>query len=70
MLGCPDEERSGFGHYDPPPDGATVRCPVSDKSCPKTPLTPSAIVESKTYYFCCPDCRGTFVANPTKYVGN
>ncbi len=34
-----------------------------------TETTPRAVHANKTYYFCCPNCRASFVADPEAYVG-
>lgn len=70
LAACPDDDAdTARGYYTPPADGVLVWCPVSKTQCAKGPSTPSAIVESKTFYFCCPDCQARFAAEPSKYVG-
>ena len=34
----------------------------------KNPAGGSAEYQGKTYYFCAPGCRRTFVANPARFV--
>jgi YHS domain-containing protein len=67
LLGCPPSERVQ-GYVEPPPDGTVVTCPVSRKQCTKTPATPAAIYEMRTYYFCCDDCPARFAAAPERYA--
>jgi YHS domain-containing protein len=63
-------KRTDAGFTAPPPDGARVTCPVSGERCTKTPLTPAAVFEMKTYYFCCEDCPTRFRADPGRYAGH
>lgn len=60
--------RGDTGYAAPPPDGTMVTCPVSGEKCEKTPLTPAAVFESKTYYFCCADCPRRFREGPDRFV--
>jgi len=61
-------QKEARGFASPPPDGTMVTCPVSGERCAKTPLTPAAVFEMKTYYFCCEDCPRSFRADPARYA--
>ncbi len=45
-----------------------VTCPVTGEEFEKTEDTASFEYKDKTYYFCCPDCKDTFVKNPTEFL--
>lgn len=46
----------------------TVKCPVSGKEMKKAEVKVSHEYEGKTYYFCCENCKETFLKDPEKYV--
>lgn len=56
------------GYAQPPPDGTSVTCPVSGRQCVKGPLTPAAVYEMHTFYFCCEDCPTRFAEAPERYA--
>ena len=64
---CPGA-KSDTGFSKPPPDGATVIDPVSGQRCEKTPLTPAAVFEMKTYYFCADDSPRRFREAPERFA--
>lgn len=66
VAACPRHDPTGW--TDPPADGAEVSCPVLRKRCVKTPETPSAVFEERTYYFCGPDERARFLADPKAFA--
>ena len=66
-AGCP-AKTGDVGFTNPPPDGTMVFCPVSGAECEKTPLTPAAVFESKTYYFCCAECPKRFREAPERFA--
>lgn len=68
LSGCPSTPKAPTGHALPPADGVIVTCPVSRASCQKGSETPSAIYESRTYYFCCPECPKRFAEEPARYA--
>lgn len=45
-----------------------VTCPVTGEEFEKTETTPSFEYKNKTYYFCCPGCKDTFVKNPAEFL--
>jgi Cu+-exporting ATPase len=49
--------------------GKEVVCPVTGEKLTVKKDTGSASYKGKTYYFCCPGCDKSFLANPEKFVG-
>ena len=47
---------------------ASAVCPVSGETFTPTAETETAEFEGKTYYMCCPGCRGKFLADPASFV--
>ncbi len=45
-----------------------VKCPVSGKEIKKSEAKATYEYKGKTYYFCCENCKETFLENPDKYV--
>jgi YHS domain-containing protein len=44
-------------------------CPTCDTAVTDEPgRTPTAVYDGKTYGFCCPNCRKTFIDAPARYV--
>jgi YHS domain-containing protein len=66
LAGCPKKELAGY--VEPPPDGAPITCPVRGSTCTKTPDTEAAVFEMRTFYFCTPEARVEFAANPSRYA--
>ena len=54
---------------DNPISTKTVRDPVCGMSGDPQATTHHAMHDGQTYYFCSPDCREKFLANPAKYLG-
>ena len=48
--------------------GDKTTCPVSGEEFTVAATSPTATVEGKTYYFCCPGCDKKFVANPASFL--
>ncbi len=48
--------------------GDKMNCPVSGEEFVVAADSPSAEVDGKTYYFCCPPCVAKFKADPKKYL--
>ena len=48
--------------------GKEAVCPVTGEKLTVAKDTVSASYKGKTYYFCCPGCDKSFLANPEKYV--
>ncbi len=46
----------------------TIKCPVSGKTFNKSDNSESYVYKDKTYYFCCPGCKESFVKDPEKYI--
>jgi YHS domain-containing protein len=44
-------------------------CPVMGHEIEDISNAPSSVFNGTTYYFCCENCKESFDANPTKYVG-
>lgn len=49
--------------------GKEALCPVTGEKLTVKADTGSAAYKGKTYYFCCPGCDKSFLANPEKFVG-
>jgi YHS domain-containing protein len=64
--GTPGERAAGY--LEPPPDGARIRDPVSGETCSKTALTPAAVYEMRTHYFCSAACPRMFADHPERYA--
>ncbi len=45
-----------------------VKCPVSGKEIKKSEAKATYEYNGKTYYFCCENCKETFLRNPDKYA--
>lgn len=45
-----------------------VTCAVNGKEFEKTETTASFEYKEKTYYFCCPGCKDSFVKNPEEFL--
>ena len=48
--------------------GDITRCPVSGEVFRIKATSPKAVVDGKTFYFCCKRCVGKFEKNPTKFL--
>ena len=48
--------------------GDRSTCPVSGEEFTVTASSPTAVVDGKTYYFCCPGCDKKFTASPATYL--
>jgi len=48
--------------------GKEAVCPVTGEKLTVKADTGSALYKGKIYYFCCPGCDKSFLANPEKYV--
>lgn len=48
--------------------GKQAACPVTGETLTVKEDTGSASYKGKTYYFCCPGCDKSFLANPEKYT--
>jgi len=46
----------------------TSTCPVTGETFKIEATSAKAEYQGKTYYFCCPGCKGKFEANPAKFV--
>ena len=49
--------------------GDRTTCPVMGEEFTVTADSPHADHEGRTYYFCCPPCLDTFLADPARYTG-
>lgn len=47
-----------------------VECPVCGMEVDQANAPATASHDAQTYYFCAPECRDAFVADPGSYVGN
>ena len=47
----------------------TVTCPVSGETVKKSEAKATYEYEGTTYYFCCPNCKESFMKDPGKYIG-
>jgi Cu+-exporting ATPase len=45
-----------------------IKCPVSGETFNKSDDSESYVYKGKTYYFCCPGCKESFVKDPEKYL--
>jgi Cu+-exporting ATPase len=50
--------------------GKEAVCPVTGEKLTVKENTVSASYKGKIYYFCCPGCDKSFLANPEKFVSN
>lgn len=66
LAACPAKDPVGF--VEPPADGARVTDPVTRKTCDKTPTTPSAVFEERSYYFCAPESAARFRQDMARYA--
>lgn len=48
--------------------GDRTTCPVMGEEFVVTADSPHAEHEGRTYYFCCPPCLETFMADPARYT--
>ena len=48
--------------------GKEAACPVTGEKLTVSTETVSALYKGATYYFCCPGCDKSFMANPEKYA--
>lgn len=49
-------------------EGKEEICPATGEKFKVTAKTPSVTYKDKVYYFCCPGCDKSFIANPEKYL--
>lgn len=49
-------------------EGKEAVCPSTGEKFKVTAKTPSVTYKDKVYYFCCPGCDKSFIANPEKYL--
>ncbi|MBI5527278.1 MAG: YHS domain-containing protein [Deltaproteobacteria bacterium] len=66
LSGC---ATTGAAPAQTPPLPASAVCPVAKETFPPTAETATAEYDGKTYYFCCPSCKGEFLKDPGKYTG-
>lgn len=50
------------------PDERTLKDPVCGMLVSRLTAVADAEFDGKTYYFCAPECRDTFVADPGKFL--
>ena len=65
LAACPNNKPVGYSA--PPPDEVEVTDPVSGRRCAKAPETRSAVLDSKTYYFCDEASWQSFSTAPRRY---
>lgn len=49
-------------------EGKEAVCPVTGEKFKVTAKSPSVSYKDKIYYFCCPGCDKSFIANPEKFL--
>lgn len=52
------------------PDERTLKDPVCGMLVSRMTAVADAQFERKTYYFCAPECREAFLADPGKYLNS
>lgn len=68
LVGCPSPSpRSVGGYAEPQPLGAPIHDPVTRAQCARGPRTESAVYEGRTFYFCAPENRATFLSDLRRY---
>ncbi len=66
LAGC-GPPRS-VGSAEPLPAGAPIVDPVDGRRCARDAATPVAVVDGRNHYFCAPESRRRFVADPVRFV--
>lgn len=61
-------EKAVLRKVTPEEDGKETACPVTGDKVTVSTETVSALYKGATYYFCCPGCDKSFMANPEKYA--